>query len=87
VIGSPAYNPGWNLSLELESMLVISEAVTRSALQRTESRGAHARIDHPDLDAEWGSRNSTVALDGDQMRVTAEPLPPMPDDLRQLITT
>jgi succinate dehydrogenase / fumarate reductase flavoprotein subunit len=87
VVGSPAYNPGWNLSLELQSMLVISEAVTRSALQRTESRGAHARIDHPDLDAEWGGRNSTVALDGDQMRVTAEPLPPMPDDLRQLITS
>jgi succinate dehydrogenase / fumarate reductase flavoprotein subunit len=87
VVGSPAYNPGWNLSLELQSMLVISEAVTRSALQRTESRGAHARIDHPDLDAGWGGRNSTVTLDGDQMRVTAEPLAPMPDDLRQLITT
>jgi succinate dehydrogenase / fumarate reductase flavoprotein subunit len=87
VVGTPAYNPGWNLYLELQSMLIVSEAVARSALQRTESRGAHARIDHPELDAEWGRRNSTVALDGDQMRVTAKPLPSMPDDLRQLITT
>ncbi|HYN63781.1 MAG TPA: FAD-binding protein, partial [Candidatus Limnocylindrales bacterium] len=86
VVGSPAYNPGWNLYLELESMLIVSEAVARSALQRTESRGAHARLDHPELDAAWGDRNSTVVLDGDQMRVTAEPLPPMPDDLHQLIT-
>jgi succinate dehydrogenase / fumarate reductase flavoprotein subunit len=87
VVGSPAYNPGWNLFQELQSMLICSEAVARSALQRTESRGAHARLDHPDLDAKWGDRNSTVALDGDQMRVTAQPLPPMPDELRQLITT
>jgi succinate dehydrogenase / fumarate reductase flavoprotein subunit len=87
VVGTPAYNPGWNLYLELQSMLIVSEAVARSALQRTESRGAHARIDHPDLDAGWGGRSSTVVLDGSQMRVTAETLPQMPDDLRQLITT
>jgi succinate dehydrogenase / fumarate reductase flavoprotein subunit len=86
VVGSTAYNPGWNLYLELQSMLICSEAVARSALQRAESRGAHARLDHPDLDSEWGGRNSTVALDGDQMRIEAKPLSPMPDDLRQLIT-
>ncbi len=86
VTGSRAYNPGWNLSFELQNMLVCAEAVARSALQRTESRGAHARLDHPDLDPEWGSRNSTVARDGAEMRVTAKPLPPMPDDLRKLIT-
>ena len=66
-------------------MLVCSEAVARSALQRTESRGAHSRLDHPGLDAEWGTRNSTVTLDGERMRVTAEPLPQMPDELRKLI--
>jgi succinate dehydrogenase flavoprotein subunit len=85
VDGTPAYNPGWNLYFELRNMLVCSEAVARSALQRPESRGAHARIDHPGLDAEWGKRNSTVAADGEKMRVTAEPLPEMPDELRRLI--
>ena len=85
VEGTPAYNPGWNLYFELGNMLVCSEAVARSALQRTESRGAHARLDHPGPDAEWGTRNSTVTLDGEKMRVTAEPLPQMPDELRKLM--
>jgi succinate dehydrogenase / fumarate reductase flavoprotein subunit len=85
--GAPAYNPGWNLVFELRNMLICSEAVARSALQRTESRGAHARLDHPGLDAEWGRRNNAVSQDGDEMRVTARPLPEMPDDLRSLITT
>jgi succinate dehydrogenase / fumarate reductase flavoprotein subunit len=86
VIGSRAYNPGWNLTFELRNMLVCAEAVARSALQRTESRGAHARLDHPEPDPKWGRRNSTVVRDGEEMRVTAEPLPPLPDELRSLIT-
>ena len=78
---------GWNLVFELRNMLICSEAVARSALQRTESRGAHARLDHPGLDADWGKRNNTVSQSGDAMRVEARPLPEMPDDLRSLITT
>jgi len=85
--GTPAYNPGWNLVYELRNMLVCSEAVARSALQRTESRGAHARLDHPGLDAEWGKRNNAVSQEGEEMRVEARPIPEMPDDLRSLITT
>ena len=86
VVGPRAYNPGWNLTFELASMLVCSEAVARCALQRKESRGAHARIDYADLDAEWGKVNSVVARDGDAMRVGTSSLPEMPADLRQLIT-
>jgi succinate dehydrogenase / fumarate reductase flavoprotein subunit len=87
VVGTRAYNPGWNLTFELANMLLCAEAVARSALQRTESRGAHARLDHPEPDPAWGRCNSTVSRDGDSMRVTAEPLPELPDDLRPLITT
>ncbi len=87
VSGSRAFNPGWNLTFELQNMLICSEAVARSALQRTESRGAHARLDYPDADEKWAMRNSAVARDGDKMRVTAEPLPEMPAELRSLITT
>jgi succinate dehydrogenase / fumarate reductase flavoprotein subunit len=86
VVGDRAYNPGWNLYFELQNMLICSEAVTRSALQRTESRGAHARLDHPDPDPEWARCNSTVRIDSDRMQVTGEPLPEMPDELRRLIT-
>src|SRR5204863_13760 len=55
VRGGRTFNPGWNLVFELRNLLVVSEAITRSALQRTESRGAHSRIDHPETDqAGWG---------------------------------
>jgi len=84
-VGPRAYNPGWDLAFEIQNMLVCSEAVARSALQRTESRGAHARLDHPELDAGWAACSSTVTRDGDEMCVTASPLPEMPPDLRSLI--
>ncbi len=87
VVGSRAYNPGWNLAFEVKNMLLCAEAVARSALQRTESRGAHARLDYPDLDPEWGRRTSVVACDGEGMRVTAGTLPELPDGLRRLVTT
>ncbi len=78
--GGRAYNPGWNLVFELGHLLIVSEAITRSARQRTESRGAHSRLDHPDADDKhWGQRNSVVALAGDgTMAVTAAKLPKMP---------
>ena len=35
-------------------MLVCAEAITRAALARTESRGAHSRLDFPELSDDWG---------------------------------
>jgi succinate dehydrogenase / fumarate reductase flavoprotein subunit len=86
--GGRAYNPGWNLVFELGNLLTVSEAIARSARQRTESRGAHSRLDHPTTDdATWGGRNSTVARAADgSMTVRATPLPTMSDDLRGLIS-
>jgi len=40
--GSRMFNPGWHLTRDLRSMVLISEAVTRSALARRESRGRTA---------------------------------------------
>jgi succinate dehydrogenase / fumarate reductase, flavoprotein subunit len=87
VRGGRVFNPGWNLVFELRNLLVVSEAITRSALQRTESRGAHSRIDHPDTDqAGWGGRNSVVRRGPDgTMEVTTTALPKMPDELRELL--
>ena len=88
--GRPAvatYNPGWNLVFELDNLLTISEAIARSARLRTESRGAHSRLDHPATDeTTWGGRNSVVsrAPDG-TMRVDTTALPEMTDELRGLL--
>jgi succinate dehydrogenase / fumarate reductase flavoprotein subunit len=42
---SAQYNPGWNEALDLQNLIITSEAVTRSAILREESRGAHTRLD------------------------------------------
>ena len=42
---SAQYNPGWNEALDLKNLIVTAEAVTRAALIRQESRGAHTRLD------------------------------------------
>jgi succinate dehydrogenase flavoprotein subunit len=84
VEGSRAFNPGWHLSNDLKNMLLISEAVAACALQRKESRGAHARLDYPNTMPEFGKVNSVVTVDGDDVRISQSPLLPMPDELRSL---
>jgi succinate dehydrogenase / fumarate reductase flavoprotein subunit len=83
--GTIQYNPGWHLALDLANMLEVSEAVTRAAMTRKESRGAHTREDFPDTLDDWGKQNVIVRKRGDQMEVVTEPLPPMPAELAQLV--
>ena len=85
--GGRAYNPSWGLVYELRNMLIVSEAVARSAKERRESRGAHSRLDFPDPDPAWAQQNNAARLAGDAMEIVTTPLPALPDDLRQLITT
>jgi succinate dehydrogenase / fumarate reductase flavoprotein subunit len=87
ISGGRAYNPSWGLVYEVRNMLIVSEAVARSAKERRESRGAHSRIDFPDPDPAWAKQNIAARLDGDAMEIVATPLPALPDDLRQLIST
>jgi len=83
--GSRMFNPGWHMAIELKSMLTVSEAVTRSALVREESRGAHSRIDFPELSAEWGKKNNIIWLDGKTMGLRQQLLPEMPGEVRQVL--
>ena len=87
VTGGRAYNPGWNLVFELRALLIVSEAITRSAQQRAESRGAHSRLDHPEPDDEhWGTRNSIVSIARDGgMAVKTAKLPKMSRELAGLL--
>jgi len=84
VEGNRQYNPGWHLSLDLDSMLAVSECVATAALERKESRGGHTRDDHPKADPELGKVNMVLRRDGTELRLRREPLPEMPEDLRQL---
>jgi succinate dehydrogenase / fumarate reductase, flavoprotein subunit len=85
VTGSREFNPGWHLARDLQSMLICSEAVARSALTRKESRGGHACLDYPNPDPEHGQRNTVIRRDGDSMSVSQSPLPEMPAELRAIV--
>ena len=83
--GSRMFNPGWHMAIELKSMLTVSEAVTRSALIREESRGAHSRIDFPELSPEWGTKNNITSRDGNAMGLQQERLTELPAELKQVL--
>jgi succinate dehydrogenase / fumarate reductase flavoprotein subunit len=86
VAGHREYNPAWHAALDLHNLLTVSEAITRSALEREESRGGHFREDYPDKDPAWGRMNIIVrkARDG-RMDVSRMQIPEMPDELKRVI--
>ena len=55
--GASQFNPGWHEALALRNLLITTEAVSRAALMREESRGGHSRVDFPGESAEWFKYN------------------------------
>ena len=86
VTGHREYHSGWHTALDLRNLLTVAEAITRSALERTESRGGHFRDDFPSQHPEWGKHNVLTSRDADgSMQVTRVPIAPMPEHLKQVI--
>ncbi|MBM62515.1 MAG: fumarate reductase/succinate dehydrogenase flavoprotein subunit [Acidobacteria bacterium] len=86
VQGNREYNAGWHTALDLRNLLMVAEAVARSAILRRESRGAHFREDYLQKDAEQGKLNTVVRLDSSgEMQVKQEALPPVRGDLQEII--
>jgi succinate dehydrogenase / fumarate reductase flavoprotein subunit len=85
VTGSRVYNPGWHLALDLDNLIGVSEAVTRSALVREESRGGHTREDFPKTDPEWGTKNVVIGKRDGRLVLTTEPIAKVPAELRALL--
>ena len=64
VPGNREYNPGWHTALDLRHLLIVSEAITRSALARKESRGGHFRDDYPGQGSGVRRRSTTSMRQG-----------------------
>ncbi|HJS47666.1 MAG TPA: FAD-binding protein, partial [Gemmatimonadales bacterium] len=86
VEGHREYNPGWHAALDLPNLLLVSEAVARSALEREESRGGHFREDRPEKSAEGAGFNVVVRRGADGgMEVARRPVTPIPAELQEVI--
>src|ERR1700752_2070852 len=86
VDGNREYNAGWHTALDLYHLLTVSEIVTRAALERKESRGAHFRDDFPEKNNQFGAFNIVVRKGpGGAMQFSRESIPPMRQDLQQII--
>ena len=86
VVGNREYNPGWHTALDLDCLLTVSEAITRAALDRKESRGAHFRDDYPKKDDAAGRVTTVIRKgSGGDMQVAREPLPEPPAELKAII--
>ena len=97
--GGRRYNPGWNLTTDLPAMLTVSRCTTLGAINRKESRGGHTRDDFPTPDPEMGTLNFVERIPGGRtdgggvggtpsiasITVQPEPIPVMPDDLKELL--
>jgi succinate dehydrogenase / fumarate reductase flavoprotein subunit len=86
VVGHREFNPGWHTALDLKNLLTVSEAITRAAIERKESRGAQFREDYANKEEKFAKVNTIVsrATNG-SMQVRLEPLPEMPDYLKRVI--
>jgi succinate dehydrogenase / fumarate reductase flavoprotein subunit len=86
VYGHREYNPGWHTALDLRHLLTVAEAITRSAIEREESRGGHFHEDFPHKDEEESRLNTIVKKGPDGvMQLRRETIPEMPAHLKQVI--
>jgi succinate dehydrogenase / fumarate reductase flavoprotein subunit/fumarate reductase flavoprotein subunit len=72
--GPREQNVVWQDALDLDSRLLIANAVVASATMRTETRGAHLRSDHPVRDDATWLRSVTVRDAGDGLTASTMPI-------------
>ncbi|MSR19161.1 MAG: fumarate reductase/succinate dehydrogenase flavoprotein subunit [Phycisphaerales bacterium] len=86
ISGHREYNPGWHTALDLRNLLTVSEAITRSALERKESRGAQFRDDYPSRSDECSKFNIVTRKGADgSMQLEHRPLSPLRADLAAIV--
>ena len=86
VAGNREYNPGWHTALDLPNLLNVSEAITRAAIERKESRGGHFREDYQAKDPAYATFNIVMRQGKNgEIEITRETIPQLRDDLAQIV--
>jgi succinate dehydrogenase flavoprotein subunit len=84
--GNREYNPGWHTAIDVGNLLTVAEAITRSAIERKESRGGHFREDYPAKAEAFAHINIVTRKQPDgSMGVRRVPIAEMPAELKQVI--
>ncbi|MCB9895239.1 MAG: fumarate reductase/succinate dehydrogenase flavoprotein subunit [Planctomycetes bacterium] len=79
------YNAGWHTALDLRNLAIAAESITRAALMREESRGAHTRSDFEGEQEEWGKYNIFVWRGDDgEMKIERRERPEPPKGLKEI---
>jgi succinate dehydrogenase/fumarate reductase flavoprotein subunit len=65
--GGTIFNAKWNEAVNTVNLLTVADMIARSALMRTESRGAHYRQDHPTSSPDW-FKNIRLRPEGADMK-------------------
>ena len=85
VKGSTLFNPGWHAAMDVYHLIQVSEIILRTALERTERRGAQWRLDYDGPDEELGGLNFIVKKDlQNEVGIERKEIQPMPEHLSQL---
>ena len=71
---SRTFNSDLIQALELGSMLQMADCLVAGAVARTESRGAHSRLDHPERDDENWLRHTLAGYDDGQVSLDYRPV-------------
>jgi succinate dehydrogenase / fumarate reductase, flavoprotein subunit len=84
--GNREFNPGWHTAIDIQNMLMVSQAITLAALERKESRGAHFREDYPQKSEKNGKFNIVIKKGKDgKMQLSHSPVREIPAELQKLI--
>ena len=71
---SEAFNSSILEIAELKNLLDLSLITAASALNRTESRGAHSREDYPERDDDKWLKHTLATLDGGEVQISHKPV-------------
>ena len=83
--GPRTYNTGWQKCFDVRNMIDAGLAIAHAAKDRTESRGAHSRLDYPEPDDDLESVKLAVTLADGELDLTRKSVPEPRPELQELL--